>query len=122
MNAPLTPEQIEQFDKYVQGPARGNPHRARSRQVVLMCKLTVWLDMLIREAAEARIPAPGLLEMREWATYCVLENAAAVAPPLDIKPDAVKDALADATIAARRGDKAGYAAARQREAEARAAA
>ncbi len=118
----LTPEQIAAFERFISGPAGGSPSRARARQVATVARMLVYTDKLISEAADARIAAPGLLELREWLVYNLTEQAAAAAPALNIQPDPIKDAQAAAVLAARRGNSADYAAAKAAESAARAAA
>lgn len=118
----ITPAQIAAVDRFIAGPPGGNPKKARARQVVTAARMIVAVDKLIAEAAECRISAPGLLEIRDWLVFNVEENVAAAAPPLDIKPDPVKDAAAASVVAARFGSAADYAAAREAEAAARAVA
>lgn len=117
----ITPEQIAAVDLYIAGPAAGNPHKARTRQVVTCARMVVAVDRLIAEAAECRIAAPGLLELREWLVYNISDNCAAAAPPLNVQPDPVKDACAASVVAARFGTAEAYAEARRAESEARAA-
>lgn len=50
---------------------------ARGRQALLMSIILPRVDFLIEEAARAKVGAPGLLELREWAQYNLEENAAA---------------------------------------------
>lgn len=47
----------------------------RARQAMLMIQLVPKLDKLLEEAASARVSAPGLLELREWALV-IIEDAA----------------------------------------------
>jgi len=95
---------------------------AHGRIALLMTALIPKLDAILLECAEARISAPGILEMLEWAEYALDEVAIAAAAPLNIQPDPIKDAQAAAVVAAKRNDKAGYAAAKTAEALARGAA
>jgi hypothetical protein len=117
----VTPEQIEAVDRFISGPAAGDRHKARARQITAVARMLVYCEILITEAAEARIPAPGILELRAWAEYCLTEHACIASPPLNIQPDPVKDAVAASVAAARSGNGARYAAARAEEADARAA-
>ena len=118
----LPPEQIEAVNRFISGPAAGDPRKARARQITTVARMLVYCDILVTEAAEARIPAPGILELRAWAEYCLLEHACAAAPPLNLDPDLIKDACAESVVAARSGNADRYAAARAAEAAARAAA
>lgn len=118
----LSPEQLSAVDRFIMGPPGGNPKKGRGRQVCTAARMIVAIDRLLSEAADCRIPAPGLLEIREWLVFNIEENCAAAAAPLDIQPDAVKDACAASVVAARSGNPAAYAAARKAEADARAAA
>jgi hypothetical protein len=111
----LTADQLAAFERFISGPAGGSPAKARARQVTTVARMLIYVDKLIAEAAEARIAAPGLLEMRDWLTFNLDTHAAALAPALDIRPDPLKDAKAAAVVAARRGDSAGYKAAREAE-------
>lgn len=92
---------------------------ARGRIALFMTAILPKLDALLLECAAARCSAPGILEIIDWAEHALTEVAAAAAPPLDIRPDPVKDACAAAVTAARSGNKAAYAAARATEASAR---
>jgi hypothetical protein len=56
---------------------------ARGRQALLMSVLLPKIDQLIDEAAAARAPAPGLIELRQWAEYCLEENADAARRSLE---------------------------------------
>lgn len=118
----LTPEQLNAVDLFISGPPGGNPKKARARQVVTAARMIVAVDKLIGEAAQCRIPAPGLLELREWLVYNIEENCAAAAPPLPAIDwnDKVKDAVTASNLAARRGTSVDYAKARENEAKARA--
>jgi hypothetical protein len=116
----LTAEQLDAADRYIAGPAAGDPRKARARQVSTLATILVACDTLIAEAAEARIPAPGILEIREWCDYGLTEIACLAAPRLNIEPDAIKDAVAGSVVAARRGNPEKYKAARAVEAQARA--
>lgn len=69
-----TPEQIAAVDLFISGPPGGNPHRARARQVCTAARMIVAVDKLLDEAAVCRIPAPGLLELRGWLEFNILEN------------------------------------------------
>ena len=113
------PEQIEAVDAYIAGKPHGNKRRARSRQIATVARILVAADQMITEAAEARISAPGLLEIRDWCDYSLTEIAIQDAPPLNVKPDPVKDAVAGSVLAARSGDPEKYAEARALEADAR---
>ncbi len=73
----ITPEQIAAVDLFISGPPGGNPHRARARQVCTAARMIVAVDKLIAEAAVCRIPAPGLLELREWLEFNILQNCEA---------------------------------------------
>jgi hypothetical protein len=115
----LPPEQIEAVDAYIAGKPHGNKKRARSRQIATVARILVAADQMITEAAEARISAPGLLEIRDWCDYSLTEIAIQDAPPLNVKPDPVKDAVAGSVLAARSGDPEKYAEARALEADAR---
>jgi hypothetical protein len=119
---PPTPEQVAAADRFIMGPAAGDPRKAIARQVATIATMLVACDTLAAEAAEARIPAPGILEIREWCEYSLTETACRLAPRLDIKPDAIKDAVAGSVLAARSGDPEKYRAARDIEAAARKAA
>lgn len=113
------PEQIEAVDAYIAGKPHGNKRRARSRQIATVARILMAADQLIGEAAEARISAPGLLEIRDWCDYSLTEIAIQDAPRLYVEPDAVKDAVAGSVLAARSGDPEKYAEARAVEADAR---
>ncbi|MCX7165699.1 MAG: hypothetical protein NTV11_05435 [Rhodocyclales bacterium] len=115
----LSPEQIKAVDAYIAGKPHGNKKLARSRQIVTVARILVAADQMITEAAEARISAPGLLEIRDWCDYTLTEIAIQDAPRLYIEPDAVKDAVAGSVLAARSGDPKKYAEARALEADAR---
>lgn len=52
---------------------------ARGRQVLLLTAIMPKIDQLLIEAAQARVPAPGLLEIREWCEFSLEENATAAA-------------------------------------------
>lgn len=117
----LTPEQLTAVDLFISGPPGGNPKKARARQVCTAGRMIVAVDKLLAEAADCRIAAPGLLEIRDWLVHNIEANCAAAMPPLDVRPDPVKDAIAGSNVAARSGNAAAYAAARQIEAAARAA-
>jgi hypothetical protein len=93
---------------------------AHGRIALLLTAIMPKLDALLIECANARCSAPGILELIDWCEYSLGEVAIAAAPPLDIRPDPVKDALAAAVTAARSGNKAAYFAARASEDEARA--
>jgi hypothetical protein len=118
----LTPDQIAAFERFIAGPAGGSPSRARARQVATVARMLVYIDKLLIEAADARIIAPGLVEIREWLCFNLTEHATAAAPALNIQPDPIKDAQAAAVLAARRGNSADYAAAQAAESAARASA
>jgi hypothetical protein len=120
----LTPEQINAVDRFIAGPPGGNPRKARARQTVTAARMVCAIDKLLAEAADCRIPAPGLIEIREWLVFNIEENVAAAAPPLPAIDwnDPVKAAVTNSTAAAVKGDKAAYAAARVAEVKARAAA
>jgi hypothetical protein len=115
----VTPEQIAAVDRFIAGPAAGDPRKARRRQIVTVAKMLVACDTLTTEAADARIPAPGILEIREWCEYNLTETACLAAPCLNIEPDAIKDAVAGSVLAARGGNPEKYKAARAVEAAAR---
>ena len=51
---------------------------ARARQAMTMIQLVPKIDKLMEEAAAARIAAPGLCELRQWAVF-VIEAAAEAA-------------------------------------------
>ncbi len=93
---------------------------ARGRIALLMTAIIPKLDQLVHECAAARCSAPGLLELIDWAEYSLGEVSAAATPPLNLQPDPVKDACAASVVAARSGNPAAYAAARQAESAARA--
>lgn len=95
---------------------------AHGRIALLMSDLITRLDAILLECAEARVSAPGILEMIDWAEYALEQVAIGAQPPLDIRPDPIKDAQAAAVLAARRGKPAEYAAAKAAETIARAAA
>jgi hypothetical protein len=95
---------------------------ARGRIALLMTAIIPKLDAVLLECAAARCSAPGILEIIDWAEHALTEVAAAAAPPLDVRPDPVKDACAAAVTAARSGNPTAYAAARANEAAARAGA
>lgn len=118
----ITTEQLTAVDLFISGPPGGNPKKARARQVCTAARMIVAVDKLLAEAADCRIAAPGLLEIRDWLVLNIETNCAAAMPSLDIRPDPVKDAVAGSNLAARRGTSADYQAARKAEAEARAAA
>lgn len=103
-------------------PSKLEQAQARGRQVLLMTALIPRLDVLIEEAAIARVSAPGLLEMREWACHNLEEVAAASYEAGQIAADPLKDACAGSVVAARFGTPGQYAAARKAEAAARAGA
>ena len=111
----ISADQVAAFERFISGPAGGSSSRARARQVATVARMLVYTDKLIAEAADARIEAPGLLELRGWLTFNLDTHAAALAPSLDIQPDALKDARAAAVSAARKGDRAAYLAAREQE-------
>lgn len=118
----ITPEQIHAVDLFIAGPPGGNPKKARARQTVTAARMLMAVDKLIDEAAECRIPIPGLLEIREWLVHNIEANCADAAPPLPAIDwnDKVKDAVTASNLAARRGTAADYARARENEARARA--
>ncbi|MBI5792794.1 MAG: hypothetical protein HZA63_15090 [Rhodocyclales bacterium] len=115
----LSAKQLAAADRAIAGPAAGDPRKARARQIATVGTFLVACDILITEAAEARIPAPGILEIREWCEFNLTEHACLAAERLNIRPDAVKDAVAGSVLAARSGDPAKYATARAIEAQAR---
>lgn len=57
-----------------EGEANQQAH-ARARQVLLMTVILDKLDIVLQDAAKARIPAPGLIELRQWAVFNLEENA-----------------------------------------------
>lgn len=116
----LSAEQLAAADRAIAGPAAGDPRKARARQVSTLATILIACDTLITEAAEARIPAPGVLEIRDWCDYGLTEIACLAAPRLNIEPDAVKDAVAGSVVAARSGNPEKYRAARAVEEQARA--
>ena len=115
----VTPDQIAAVDRYVSGEPKGDPKKALSRQIVAVGRIFVAVDQLIGEAAEARIAAPGILEIRDWCSYNLTEHACLSAQRLNIEPDAIKDAVAGSVLAARSGNPEKYAEARALEADAR---
>lgn len=72
----ITPAQLSAIDAAISRPPCGNPHRARTRQTVTTARMIAAVDVLIAEAAEARIAANGLLEIREWLVFNVESNVA----------------------------------------------
>jgi hypothetical protein len=115
----LSAEQLAAADRFISGPAAGDPRKARARQVSTLATILVACDTLLTEAAEVRIPAPGILEIHEWCDYALIEIACLAAPRLNIEPDAIKDAVAASVVAARSGDPSKYEAARALEAQVR---
>lgn len=93
---------------------------AHGRIALLLTAIMPKLDAILTECAAARCSAPGILELLDWCEYSLGEVASAAAPPLDIRPDPVKDACAASVTAARSGNKGAYQAARADEAAARA--
>lgn len=106
-------------DRYISGRPKGDPIKARKRQVFTAARVLVACDLLITEAAECRISAPGFLEIRDWCEYSLTEIACQDADRLRIEPDPVKDAVAGSVLAARSGNPEKYEAARVIEAQAR---
>lgn len=96
--------------------------KAHGRIALLMSSLIPRLDAILLACAEARVTAPGILEIIDWAEYSLEQVALAATPDLDIQPDPIKDAQAAAVNAARRNHSADYAAAKAAETIARAAA
>lgn len=86
--------------------------KAHGRIALLMSGLIPRLDAILVACAEARVSAPGILEMIDWAEYSLEQVAIAATPDLDIHPDPIKDAQAAAVNAARRNNSADYAAAK----------
>lgn len=56
-------------------PDRYRQATCRARQAMLMIQLLPRLDAIIEDAASAKVSAPGLLEIREWALI-VIDDAA----------------------------------------------
>lgn len=96
-----------------------NQARSRGLQALTHIRIIELLDQVILDAAQARISAPGALEAREWCLHALEELQAACTPDLNIQPDAVKDAMADTTLAARLGTGDAHKLALQRENELR---
>lgn len=82
----ISPEQVEAVDRFISGPAQGNPRKALARQICAVARMLAWCDLLISEAAEARIAAPGILEIREWCEFSLLEIACRVARDHEAEP------------------------------------
>lgn len=72
----MGPDTLERLANVMEGKLPLSPARIRCRQAYTLAAIIMQCDKMIDEALTQRLPAPGFLEIRSWASESILDLAA----------------------------------------------